>query len=176
MQASGAYNGAVNTASSPESQSHQPQRLQPQQPPYHAYQQPVNGPAAFATANVPPTFTAPAAPVAQAPTSPRYGRRKPAGPLLVLVMSGLAMIACALCVWCVMTYGVQGGQQATEYTLQACAACVGGISPGDGNRYCRARIRGQKNGRIASSDMDIHIHVVGHGDGFGGLFAAQLSD
>ena len=47
---------------------------------------------------------------------------------------------------------------------------------GDGNRYCRARIRGQKNGRIASSDMDIRIHVVGHGGGFGGLFAVQLSD
>lgn len=47
---------------------------------------------------------------------------------------------------------------------------------GDGNRYYRARIRGQKNGRIASSDMDIHIHVVGHGDGFGGLFAVQPSD
>ena len=47
---------------------------------------------------------------------------------------------------------------------------------GDGNRYYRARIRGQKNGRIASSDMDIHIHVVGHGDGFGELFAVQLSD
>ena len=127
MQASGAYNGAANTASSPESQSHQPQRLQPQQPPYHAYQQQVNGPAAFATANVPPTFTAPAAPVAQTPTSPRRGRRKPAGPLLVLMMFGLTMIACALCVWCIMTYGVQGGQQGTEYTLQACAAFVGGI-------------------------------------------------
>lgn len=48
--------------------------------------------------------------------------------------------------------------------------------PSDGNRYCRARIRGQKNGRIASSDMDIRIHVVGHGDGFGGLFAVQPSD
>ena len=47
---------------------------------------------------------------------------------------------------------------------------------GDGNRYYRARIRGQKNGRIASSDMDIRIHVVGHGDGFGGLFAVQPSD
>ena len=33
---------------------------QPQQPQYHAYQQQANGPAAFATANVPPTFTAPA--------------------------------------------------------------------------------------------------------------------
>lgn len=129
MQASGAYNGAANTASSPESQSPQPQsqRPQPQQPQYHAYQQQANGPAAFATANVPPTFTAPAAPVAQTPTSPRYGRRKPAGPLLVLVMSGLAMIACALCVWCIMTYGVQGGQRGTEYALQACAAFVGGI-------------------------------------------------
>ena len=127
MQASGAYNGAANTASSPESQSPQPQRPQPQQPPYHAYQQQANGPAAFATANVPPTFTAPVAPVAQTPTSPRRGRRKPAGPLLVLVMSGLALIACALCVWCIMTYGIQGGQRGIEYTLQASAACVGGI-------------------------------------------------
>ena len=129
MQASGAYNGAANTASSPESQSPQPQsqRPQPQQPQYHAYQQQANGPAAFATANVPPTFTAPAAPVAQTPTSPRRGRRKPAGPLLVLMMFGLTMIACALCVWCIMTYGVQGGQRGTEYTLQACAAFVGGI-------------------------------------------------
>lgn len=47
---------------------------------------------------------------------------------------------------------------------------------GDGNRYCRARIRGQKNGRIASSDMDIRIHVVGHGEGFGGysLFSYRI--
>ena len=127
MQASGAYNGAANTASSPESQSPQPQRPQPQQPQYHAYQQQANGPAAFATANVPPTFTAPVAPVAQTPTQPRRGRRKPAGPLLVLMMFGLTMIACALCVWCIMTYGVQGGQRGTEYTLQACAAFVGGI-------------------------------------------------
>ena len=127
MQASGTYNGAANTASSPESQSPQPQRPQPQQPPYHAYQQQANGPAAFATANVPPTFTAPVAPVAQTPTSPRRGRRKPAGPLLVLVMSGLALIAYALCIWCVMTYGIQGGQRGIEYTLQASAACVGGI-------------------------------------------------
>ncbi len=43
------------------------------------------------------------------------------------MMFGLTMIACALCVWCIMTYGVQGGQQGTEYTLQACAAFVGGI-------------------------------------------------
>ena len=127
MQASGAYNGVANTASSPESQSPQPQRPQPQQPQYHAYQQQANGPAAFATANVPPTFTAPVAPVAQTPTQPRRGRRKPAGPLLVLMMFGLTMIACALCVWCIMTYGVQGGQRGTEYTLQACAAFVGGI-------------------------------------------------
>ena len=127
MQASGAYNGVANTASSPESQSPQPQRPQPQQPQYHAYQQQAYGPAAFATANVPPTFTAPVAPVAQAPTQPRRGRRKPAGPLLVLMMFGLTMIACALCVWCIMTYGVQGGQRGTEYTLQACAAFVGGI-------------------------------------------------
>ena len=43
------------------------------------------------------------------------------------MMFGLTMIACALCVWCIMTYGVQGGQRGTEYTLQACAAFVGGI-------------------------------------------------
>ena len=48
--------------------------------------------------------------------------------------------------------------------------------PSDGKRYCRARIRGQKNGRIASSDMGIHINVVGHGDVFGEFVAVQLSD
>lgn len=58
------------------------QYARPVQSLYQTFQQPVNPPAAFATANVPPTFTAP--PTVAAPQSKR-ARRKPAGPLLVLV-------------------------------------------------------------------------------------------
>lgn len=66
------------------------------QSPYQTFQQPVNPPAAFATANVPPTFTAP--PTVTAPQS-KCARRKPAGPLLVLVTLGLALLAIAGSGW-----------------------------------------------------------------------------
>ena len=75
-------------------------------------------------------------------------------------------------------YDVRRSRRAAGYRIYVAGMCSirRWHLSGDGNRYCRARIRGQKNGRIASSDMDIHIHVVGHGDGFDELFAVQLSD
>lgn len=107
----------------PQSQYQSPYQLQYQ---YQAYRQSTAHPGGFAMADVPPTFTAPAVARPQQPLPPRRGRRKPAGPLLVLAMFGLALIACAACVWCVMTYGMHDGLQ-PEYILRASAVCLGAV-------------------------------------------------
>lgn len=107
----------------PQSQYQSPYQLQYQ---YQAYQQSTAHPGGFAMADVPPTFTAPAVARPQQPLPPRRRRRKPAGPLLVLAMFGLALIACAACVWCVMTYGMHDGLQ-PEYILRASAVCLGAV-------------------------------------------------
>lgn len=107
----------------PQSQYQSPYQLQYQ---YQAYRQSTAHPGGFDMADVPPTFTAPAVARPQQPLPPRRGRRKPAGPLLVLAMFGLALIACAACVWCVMTYGMHDGLQ-PEYILRASAVCLGAV-------------------------------------------------
>lgn len=107
----------------PQSQYQSPYQLQYQ---YQSYRQSTAHPGGFAMADVPPTFTAPAVARPQQPLPPRRGRRKPAGPLLVLAMFGLALIACAACVWCVMTYGMHDGLQ-PEYILRASAVCLGAV-------------------------------------------------
>lgn len=107
----------------PQSRYQSPYQLQYQ---YQAYRQSTAHPGGFAMADVPPTFTAPAVARPQQPLPPRRGRRKPAGPLLVLAMFGLALIACAACVWCVMTYGMHDGLQ-PEYILRASAVCLGAV-------------------------------------------------
>ena len=99
----------------------------PVQSPYQTFQQPVNPPAAFATANVPPTFTAP--PTVAAPQSKR-ARRKPAGPLLVLVTLGLALLAIAGSGWYAITMPVDW-----DYALRVlrlATLCCGGICLGIG--------------------------------------------
>lgn len=110
----------------PYDMSPQSQYQSPYQSQYQAYRQSTVRPEAFATTNVPPTFTAPAAARPQQPLPPRKERRKPAGPLLVLVMFGLALIACAVCAWCVMTHGIHDGLQ-PEYILRASAVCLGAV-------------------------------------------------
>lgn len=107
----------------PQSQYQSPYQSQHQ---YQAYRQSAARPGAFSTTNVPPTFTAPAAARPQQPLPPRKERRKSAGPLLVLVMFGLALIACAVCAWCVMTHGIHDGLQ-PEYILRASAVCLGAV-------------------------------------------------
>lgn len=103
------------------------QYARPVQSPYQTFQQPVNPPAAFATANVPPTFTAP--PTVAAPQSKR-ARRKPAGPLLVLVTLGLALLAIAGSGWYAITMPVDW-----DYALRVlrlATLCCGGICLGIG--------------------------------------------
>ncbi|MBW3094949.1 PspC domain-containing protein [Bifidobacterium sp. 64T4] len=121
---SGAAGENTPSGASPQSQ-YQPYQP-PYQSPYQPYRQSMARPEAFATADVPPTFTAPVAARPQQPLPPRRERRKPAGPLLVLVMFGLALIACAVCAWCVMSYGMHDGLQ-PEYILRASAVCLGAI-------------------------------------------------
>ena len=87
----------------------------------------MNPPAAFATANVPPTFTAP--PTVTAPQLKR-ARRKPAGPLLVLVTLGLALLAIAGSGWYAITMPVDW-----DYALRVlrlATLCCGGICLGIG--------------------------------------------
>lgn len=103
------------------------QYARPVQSPYQTFQQPVNPPAAFAAANVPPTFTAP--PTVAAPQSKR-ARRKPAGPLLVLVTLGLALLAIAGSGWYAITMPVDW-----DYALRVlrlATLCCGGICLGIG--------------------------------------------
>lgn len=103
------------------------QYARPAQSPYQTFQQPVNPPAAFATANVPPTFTAP--PTAVAP-QPKRVRRKPAGPLLVLVTLGVALLAIAGTGWYATTMTVDW-----DYALRVlrlATLCCGGICLGIG--------------------------------------------
>lgn len=119
----GAAGGNAPYGMPPQSQYQSPYQLQYQ---YQAYRQSTAHPGGFAMADVPPTFTAPAVARPQQPLPPRRGRRKPAGPLLVLAMFGLALIACAACVWCVMTYGMHDGLQ-PEYILRASAVCLGAV-------------------------------------------------
>ncbi|WP_137655711.1 PspC domain-containing protein [Bifidobacterium moukalabense] len=90
----------------------------------HVSQQPMNGPAAFATANVPPTFTAPAAPIEP---QPRYGRRKPAGPFLVLLTLGLALLTAAGLCWYCTSYGSGMSQNAVADKLQMTTLVAGGF-------------------------------------------------
>ena len=93
-------------------------------------QQPVNPPSAFATANVPPTFTAPAAPLAAVTPKPKRARRKPAGPLLVLVTLGLALLAIAGTGWyaSIMTVDYDYAMR----LLRLITLCCGGICLGVG--------------------------------------------
>lgn len=103
------------------------QYARPVQSLYQTFQQPVNPPAAFAAANVPPTFTAP--PTVAAPQSKR-ARRKPAGPLLVLVTLGLALLAIAGSGWYAITMPVDW-----DYALRVlrlATLCCGGICLGIG--------------------------------------------
>ena len=84
----------------------------------------MNGPAAFATANVPPTFTAPAAPIEP---QPRYGRRKPAGPFLVLMTFGLALLAVAGLYWYDTFDGSKTSQHIIADKLQVTTLVAGGF-------------------------------------------------
>ena len=93
-------------------------------PQAHVSQQPMNGPAAFATANVPPTFTAPAAPIEP---QPRYGRRKPAGPFLVLMTFGLALLAVAGLYWYDTFDGSKTSQNIIADKLQVTTLVAGGF-------------------------------------------------
>ena len=106
------------------------QYAQPAQSPCQMAQQPVNPPSAFATANVPPTFTAPAAPLAAVTPKPKRARRKPAGPLLVLVTLGLALLAIAGTGWytSIMTVDYDYAMR----LLRLITLCCGGICLGVG--------------------------------------------
>lgn len=107
-----------------------PQPQQGPQPPYQPFGQSANAPAAFAAANVPPTFTSATAPSATVPPQPKRGRRKPAGPLLVLVTLGLALLAIAGAGWYAITMPVDW-----DYALRVlrlATLCCGGICLGIG--------------------------------------------
>lgn len=106
------------------------QYAQPAQSPCQMAQQPVNPPSAFATANVPPTFTASAAPLAAVTPKPKRARRKPAGPLLVLVTLGLALLAIAGTGWyaSIMTVDYDYAMR----LLRLITLCCGGICLGVG--------------------------------------------
>lgn len=79
-------------------------------------------PAAFATASVPPTYTA--QPMGTMPAQPRYGRRKSGGPIVVLVTLGVLLFSLAL----VMFFGIGGSDMSVrglqEFTLWGGGACV----------------------------------------------------
>ena len=79
-------------------------------------------PAAFATASVPPTYTA--QPMGTMPAQPRYGRRKSGGPIVVLVTLGMLLFSLAL----VMFFGIEGSPTSVkglqEFTLWGGGACV----------------------------------------------------
>ncbi|NMM96694.1 phage shock protein C, PspC [Bifidobacterium sp. DSM 109960] len=102
------------------------QYARPAQSPYQTVQQSVTPPAVFATSNVPPTFTAPPTVAVQ----PKRARRKPAGPLLVLVTLGLALLAVAGTGWYTTTVTVDW-----DYALRVlrlATLCCGGICLGIG--------------------------------------------
>lgn len=79
-------------------------------------------PAAFATASIPPTYIA--RPMGAMPAQPRYGRRKPGGPIVVLVTLGVLLLSLAL----VMFFGIGGNATSAEglqgFNLWMGGACV----------------------------------------------------
>lgn len=149
------------------------QYARPVQSLYQTFQQPVNPPAAFATANVPPTFTAP--PTVAAPQSKR-ARRKPAGPLLVLVTLGLALLAIAGSGWYAITMPVDW-----DYALRVlrlATLCCGGICLGIGVVIVVLGCMGPSHRRPASAGMVRGVH--GRGDDVlhecGGMGKPRLDD
>lgn len=113
------------------SASSQQQYMQQSQPQssYQTFQQPLNGPATFATASVPPTFSVPAEAKTPQPR-PKRARRKPAGPLLVLATLGLSLLAIAGTGWYATTLAIDW--EYPQRLLRLATMCCGGICLGVG--------------------------------------------
>lgn len=97
----------------------------------------------FATAQVPPTFTAPAASVGR---RPRRGRRKPAGPLLTLVMFGLTFVAIAA--WIGLALGRNGKGGYLEDVIRSGTICIGLICLAVGAVVVMLGCRGRRTGGL----------------------------
>jgi phage shock protein PspC (stress-responsive transcriptional regulator) len=123
MPQQGMRQGAQSWANMPSmgASAYRPQQAGPAQTVPQARSN-MTPPAAFATGNVPPMYTA--QPMNTMPAQPRYGRRKSGGPVAVLVTLGALLFSLAL----VMFFGIGGSatsvQGLQEFTLWSGGACV----------------------------------------------------
>lgn len=79
-------------------------------------------PAAFATANIPPTYTA--QPMGAIPPRPRYGRRRSGGPVVVLITLGALLLSLALVMFFGTGVSVTNFKELQEFTLWCGGVCV----------------------------------------------------
>ena len=98
----------------------------------------------FASAQVPPTFTAPAVSAAR---QPRRGRRKPAGPLLTLTMFGLTFVAVAT--WIGLALNDQDGKGGyLDSAIRSGVICMGLICLAIGVVVVVLGCRGRRTGGL----------------------------